>query len=323
MIGSLILLCVAAAALIAFSTSAAVGLSLVVLRRKLEALAAAAQARILLGAALLPALVCIAVMTAALAPSFGWIIDHCTEAPALHAHPHLCAAHHVGAVPASTLIVLGTLLVLQFGFRTAQLVRGFFNANITTRALEAASRDGDDGYRVLPFEQPQAFVLGAFRPELFVTAGLLSDTHSRHLAPVLAHEHAHVNRRDPLRSLVSTLALAFHLPGVAGLVQKRLAQAQEMAADAEAARELGSASRIAEALVQLARAQRSSLAPGLAFTGSNVEARVAMLLDDRPRADQPRCASLLVAAAVSCALLGLSADTVHHGVEIALGLFGH
>ena len=97
---SLVLLCITGLAVVAFATSALLGLGVVTLRRRLEAFTAAAQSRLLLSVAVLPALVSIAVMTAALAPSFGWIVDHCASSPDSHAHPHLCAAHHVANLPA-------------------------------------------------------------------------------------------------------------------------------------------------------------------------------------------------------------------------------
>src|SRR5690606_16635337 len=139
------------------------------------------------------------------------------------------------------------------------------------------------GMRVLPFDEPQAFVVGLARPTLFVTRGLLSDRHREHLAPVIAHERAHLRRRDPLRRLVAALALAFHVPGLASVLERRLGRAHEMAADAEAATEVGSRQRVARALVRLTRARRRAPDVALGFgSSSDVEARVACLLDPRP-----------------------------------------
>jgi beta-lactamase regulating signal transducer with metallopeptidase domain len=266
-------------------------------------------------------LACIALMAAALAPSFGFIVDHCTHAADPHDHPHICAAHHVTVLPAVTLIVLAAVWVARVLVGALHAARGAVVAHRTRGALSRMSEGcAERGIGVLPFEEPQAFVVGTLRPALFVTRGLLAQAHSEHLAPVLAHEHAHLRRRDPLRRLVGSVALAFHLPGLAAWLERRLARTHEMAADAEAARELGDPERVARALVRLTRAQRRSPRMAIAFGASDVELRVATLLDRRPRHDRPGGAALVLAALLLFVTAGASANAVHHGVEIVLGL---
>jgi hypothetical protein len=344
---SLVLLCTAATAALAFAVSALVAAGVAASRRTLDALAPVAQARVLLVLAILPAVVSIAVMTAALAPTFGWIADHCLRAIELHTHPHICAAHHVATEPALPLLILAGLLLARLVLTGLRLAWQGKRALAARRALERIASielpghapgqtpgqipgqipGQTPGLRVLPFDEPQAFVLGLWRPRLYVTAGLLSAAHREHLEPVLAHERAHLRRCDSLRLLVSSLALAFHLPGIAGRLERRLARAHELAADAEAAVEVQSPERVARALVQLARVQRrtpaSALAGALAFGGAEVEARVTSLLDPRPRRDRPQPRTIALAAVIACVLLGAGADLVHHGVEMLLGVLSH
>ncbi len=316
---SLLLLCAAASALVAFATSALVGLGLWVGAGRIARLTAAARARVLLGAALLPALTCAAVMTAALAPSFGWIVDHCTHSLDAHLHPHLCA-HHVSVLPAWTSLALAGLFLARLAVSAGRAWRDGHRLHATRHALTALTpAPARDGLAVLPFEAPQAFVVGLIKPKIFVTRGLLSGPNREHLAAVLSHERAHVRRRDPLRRLGASLALGFHLPGLAAWLEARLARAHEMAADADAARELRSPECVARALVRLARTRRLALAPALAFGHSDVEARVAALLDPRPRQDQPQASVLIAGVAVLLALVTVTAGPVHHAVEIALG----
>jgi Zn-dependent protease with chaperone function len=320
---SLLVLCAAASAAIAFATSATVAVTLAAARRWLDDLAAAAQARVLLVAALMPLLACAGLMTAALAPSFGWISDHCMPNGHAHAHPHICAAHHVAALPAGTLLVLAAVFCTRLLLRGLRLGHAATVIARTRRSLaRIASTDGETNTRVLPFDEPQAFVVGALNPTLFVTRGLLSNAHREHLAPVLSHERAHLQRRDPMRRLVASIALAFHLPGVAHWLERRLARAHEMAADAAAATALRSPERVASALVGLTRARRRGLAMAMAFGNTDIEARVATLLDSRPRRDRPGKASLLATIALFFALVAVSADAVHHGVEMVLGVLG-
>jgi Zn-dependent protease with chaperone function len=175
---------------------------------------------------------------------------------------------------------------------------------------------------VLPLRAPQAFVLGVLRPTLYVTRGLLSADHRKHLDAVLAHERAHLRRADPLRMLLANAGLALHLPGIAGALRRRLLQAQEMAADSEAAEAIGSRERVAQALVEIARAQRTLPSFALAFGACNVEARVQRLLDERPRLDMPAGSTLLLGIACALFAIAAQADAVHHAVEHLLGALG-
>jgi Zn-dependent protease with chaperone function len=319
---SLVALILAATGAITFTLSAATGLTLALGQRQLDAITPAASARVLLGAAFLPVLVGGALMTAALAPSFGWILDHCFSHADLHDHPHLCG-HHVEALPARTLLVLAALLAVRVIARAARLVVHAVIGARVTRALERIARGSfADGVRVLPFTAPQAFVVGAWRPAMFITEGLLSDAHREHLAPVLSHERAHLGRRDPLRRTLASFALAFHLPGIARWLDRRLARAQEMAADAEAARAVGSGERVATALVRLARAHHDAPRFALAFGASDIEARVTALLDRRERRDRPGAIALVAGIALLFAGVAGGADHVHHGVEMLLGVLG-
>jgi hypothetical protein len=319
---SLVALVLAASASIAFVLSAATAAGVALGARQLDAIAPAASARVLLGAAFLPLLAGGALMTAALAPSFGWILDHCFSHADVHDHPHLCG-HHVEALPAGTLLALAMLLAGRVMTCTARIAYHAVTGVRVTRVLEAiACGSLTDGARVLPFAEPQAFVVGAWKPSMFVTQGLLSDAHREHLAPVLSHERAHLGRRDPLRRTLASFALAFHLPGIAGWLDRRLVRAQEMAADAEAARAVGSGTRVATALVRLTRARQHAPRLALAFGASDIEARVTALLDRRVRRDRPGAAALIAGFALMFAGIALGADQVHHGVEMLLGVLG-
>src|SRR5690606_4932593 len=100
----------------------------------------------------------------------------------------------------------------------------------TSCALAQAS-DSRDDVLVFPSDEPQAFVLGALRPRVYVSRGLLSLGRNV-LEPVLAHERVHARRRDLLwRALCPMLGVG-HWPSVASALRARLATAQEMAADA-------------------------------------------------------------------------------------------
>ena len=119
------------------------------------------------------------------------------------------------------------------------------------RRAMAEAPVGDDVYGEDPtvnrLQQMAAGLLGK-EAGLFVPSGTMGN-----LAAVLAHERAHITRRDAPWRLVAQLAYSFHLPIVARHLDSALARAHEMAADEEAAQRVGSRSRVAEALVHMAR----------------------------------------------------------------------
>lgn len=319
---SFIITLLAAAAIVTFAASLGSGLFLLTPRSWRASFSPAARARALLSLCVAPLAIGLLIMTASLAPAFGWIADHCLGLGDVHVHehPHICE-HFVDALPAISLLALAGALLVRVAQRAFELVRALALSNAVGAQLKkAASTQGE--LRVLPFDEPQAFVLGYLRPTLFVSRGLLAAEHRAHLAAVLAHERAHVRRADALRSLIATAGLAFHLPWIARALHDRLARAQEMAADFDAARAVGDRSQIAQALVHLARAQLQAPRGALAFGASDVELRVRGLLDDRPLREWPSGRALLLAFAVAGVFIALHAGTVHHAVEQALGLFG-
>jgi hypothetical protein len=309
---------------IAFGVSLAVFVLSRTSARALDALSPAARARQLLCVSFLPGLATLALMTAAMAPSFGWIADHRDlQAELEHDHPHLCADHVVLGLPAISVIVLAALFSLRVLVGSALVLRRVWISMAAQSALERTSDfDVSAGVRIVPLAEPQAFVAGMLAPAVYVTRGLLAREHREHLAAVLAHEWAHVLRWDPLKRLASQLGLVFHLPGVARWLEAELAAAQEMAADADAAARVGSGARVARALVHLTRARSRLPHLVLPFGTGDLESRVRRLLLPPSGYDFPRPLSISVAGAVALVVVALSADGVHHGIEMLLGLFG-
>jgi Zn-dependent protease with chaperone function len=320
---TLVLLCLAALAIVAYSVSGALALGLTAVGNKLVRLAPGAQARLYLFAALLPLLASLAVLLAALAPSFGWIADHCAIVEDPHTHPHICADHPLVGRPASLLIGLAAVVTARFVWFTGQWIHALALGASAQRSLRRASHPSDTpDVRVLPIEEAQAFVLGLLRPTLYVTHGLTVGNERAHLAAVIAHERAHVSRSDPLRRFAAGIGLSFHLPGVARWVGRCLARSHEMAADDIAATTLGSRTQVAQALVALARGKGRIPQHAFAFSQSDIETRVVRLLEPRNRRDSPAASTLAIAAVVAVTIMARGADVVHHGVEILLGALG-
>lgn len=135
---------------------------------------------------------------------------------------------------------------------------------------------------------------------------------------VLAHERVHIRRFDPLRHLLALQACTFHLPGIAAHLQRRLQQAQELAADADAAQALGDATYIAEALVRCARFHHDHDSPRLAFGGGDIEECVRTLLAGRRTLDQPRPWLVSLPACMAVYAAVRYAEPAHHLIETLL-----
>jgi hypothetical protein len=134
------------------------------------------------------------------------------------------------------------------------------------------------------------------------------------LRAVLAHEFAHIRRRDYLVRVVARLAGALH--GYHPLVRwllVRLETQQEMAADALAAPIAGGPVMYAQALASLALqadGRRISLAPSMMSRPQTLLRRIAMLrvMDDTKRTGR-RWPALVAVGAIALGVLGLHGRT--------------
>ncbi len=109
-------------------------------------------------------------------------------------------------------------------------------------------------------------VRGVFRPRVWIPLSLFSALDDRHFKAVLAHEAAHVRRREPLRLWIQSVALAFFFffPPL-WLVLRRLHATAEVACD-EATIAKGVEPRdLARALARTLRLGLSCPAPAAAF----------------------------------------------------------
>jgi Zn-dependent protease with chaperone function len=320
MTASLAVLCLAAFAISALVCSAVLAALLPALDGALGRLAPARRPVAWLLIAALPALASTLLIAAALLPSAGVGFDHCLAHDAHH--PHLCL-HHPQATPAAALLAIAGLMVARLGFTLARTARNALRVRATRRALDAATVDRVDGVHIdvhiIEHPTPHAFALGGARPCVYVSASLLA-LGPAIADPVLAHERAHLVRRHLMLRTLAGVLCAFHLPGVARAIARRLSHAQEMAADADAARQLGDGVRVAEALVTLARLRATPArhALALSFAGGDIAARVHALIE--PRA--PRSAPALALASLAALALGALCafpETVHHALETVLG----
>jgi len=297
------LILLSAVAAVAFGCSLLCGAALFLGRKWLGGLAPAAQARVLLAVALAPALVSTTLLSAMV---FDLAVRRCEV--------HRCLLH--GSAVHSPLVAgLAVLFALRLGLQGWVALRALRHSRSLARALEGVASPGGAGSRIVPIDEPQAFVVGLFRPRMYLSQGLLRVTDPRDLEAVTEHERSHIQRRDPLRRFIASLALAFHLPRSASAIERRLAAAQESAADADAARVLGDPPRIARALVKLARLRVARLPLAAGILGSDLEFRVRELLGPATRPDRPAPLLLVAVATAGFAASLLVADPIHTAFE--------
>ncbi len=192
---------------------------------------------------------------------------------------HLDLGHPPGPWPLLPFSLL-VALVLAAGpaWRWLRVVRGCWQA----RTLLASAQDAGKGPLLADLDTPNAVSAGLLRPRIVADRRWWSALSEPERAVVLAHEGAHVCRRDPL-TLASLLILGAFAPR---RVMERMLHAwedhAELLADSHAAAVLGDPLTVAEALLR--HHKRSSLIPGFttAWTGGRLERRVEALLADPP-----------------------------------------
>lgn len=318
------------AAIAAFTGAAASVLVLtffLLVRPLTQRWAPARRADLFLVLGVTPAVVSVAVVLAAAAPSImgplGLVNDHC---PTHQHHVHLCLVHSSGLRP--LLATVGAMALAIFLFRVAALAKRVIETSTRLRALETLGVRQDRGFPIIavPAGPRLCHSVGIFRRRILISADLSQAIAGEEMRAALAHEEAHLRRRDPAAVLGLSVASLFVVPAIAQLFRGRFQEAIEEACDAEAAKVVGNPRVVALALVNVAALQRSSVelaALGPAFGETALERRVHLLLQDDAVLVAPARATLLVLGgsflAMGCALF--QTQYLHHAVETLLHRF--
>jgi TonB family protein len=238
--------------------------------------------------------------------------------------PLLCAM--LAAAYLLTLLFYAVRLLWR-GRRTRAMVR-----RATMMPLEASARGFlNDAARRFGVAMPEVrcsaetrgpVVLGLRRPLLLVPEGFLTTENAEEIqtasdedirtasdvdiAAALAHECAHIRRRDFAKNLIYecvAAAAAYH--PACWLMRRRIAETRELVCDEMAA---GAASDRAEYAASLLRLATSMAVPSQAsqaigvFDGNILEERIMRLTMDVPKVTRAR--RIAMAAVATCALLG-------------------
>jgi Zn-dependent protease with chaperone function len=284
--------------------------------------------RALLCLALLPVFAAGALLLAASLPSLVALavprLDHCLTHD--DGHAHLCFVHlpKLGVRPTLllTLVFCASYVMIRAGFAAAGMIRA-------TRVVGALIRTGehrcDLGVIVIESPGPIGFAAGLIRPRVLLSRGLLDSLSEQECAVVLAHERAHVRRRDALVTSIVRALCVFQLPPTKRWLLSELEIAAEQVCDEEAAALVGDRVSVAATILTVERAAHHAVPPfgsvAVAFGQRAVERRVESLLASPKRPRTLRApAAWLIAAVV--ALLTI-ADKVHHLTESALSFIAY
>ena len=245
--------------------------------------------------------------------------DHCLA----HAtnHHHLCLLHPPH--PAAHLLTwaLPLLLLVPAIVVVGLAIRQIWREWRLARALVAVSRPSGLGpdVRLLEQSDPVALTVGWRRNTILLSRGLVDKLSTRALAVVLAHERAHVRRRDTLLSLCDRLAASVLPSAVALPLLEQITLAREQLCDAMAASEVDGELAVAEALTEVLRLELQVPATGVSVAAGSLEARVLYLL--HPSRDELR--ALLPLILLTAGLLVAGVGPAHAAIEHLISFLLH
>jgi len=317
--------CAAIAVLLGFGASALVLVLAAVLRPLLRRVGPSLRGDLAFLAGALPAIVALAGTAAAaalpIASALGIAPDHCLE----HEHHlHVCIVHRALH---PELALLGALALGSWSIRGGALSRRLLQLRSHARTLEQLGTTTHAGFPVVrvPGAPQLCHALGSFRRRILLSESLAQALEPGALRCALAHESAHLDRRDPLANLVLSLCGLLGLPFWSSALLRVYRTAAEQACDDAAARVVGDGALVAQALVsvsslQRAAARHSPAFDGLGFGQHPLETRVRRLLA-AVRFDVREARALPAAGWLALGTFALAlqhAAVVHHAIETAL-----
>src|SRR5215469_6357743 len=211
----------------------------------------------------------------ALAVPSQFVLPQAAEAvPVGPVAPVAAAASH-GWSMADVISIAILVWLLGIGFHLARLALGLFGLHRLRR--NSVPFDGAEDVR-LADDGPMAF--GFLRPLILLPREADNWPLAR-LVAVLAHERAHLSRRDSLSQMLAQIVCAFYWPNLLlWLAARSMRREAEIAADNEVLAGGMRASDYAAELLQLAG--QTLRLPALAMAAPSLEARVKSVLSPAP-----------------------------------------
>ena len=192
----------------------------------------------------------------------------------------------------------------------AMLIYSVISIILLKRRLAGAVLVRDNIYRADNIRTP--FVLGFFRPDIFIPAGLKEEEKSY----IILHEQTHIRRRDPIVKLVGYFALCLHwFNPLAWAAFLLMGADMEMSCDERVLKQMGSETKKSYSLSLLSLAAERRMIGGspLAFGEGGMKERIKNILNFR------KASRMVVAVALAAAAI-LSAGFVMNQPQEPAGL---
>lgn len=270
---------------VAFAMALALSLGVERIVRAVARFEPASRARLLGLVCLLPTLAALVITAMGFVPTLlfdlGVVHDWClARQPADHLacpmHPQTVG---IGTAVLALALAAAGVVAIAFAHAMAQLVR----ARRVLARLDSLAEPGATGVvRVVRSDCAVALSTTWPRERIYVSRGVLAAMDAAELDGLLAHERAHIERRDTMRLLLVRLASLALLPRARRRLLAALELAIEQACDQVAARRVGPLS-VASALVKFSRAAAGPAPAPLvsAYGGADIALRVQALVAAR------------------------------------------
>ena len=317
-----VLECFAVALVVGVATSVLSAVLLHVLSPALLRLTASRRADALFTLSILPIVSTLAAVVGTAAPSvlalFGIGHDHCD----VHGHhAHLCVVHSIHLRP--VIVAFGVMSIAVFFSRSFMLATSALRTWNNLRRLERLGTDRDGKFPAIVVPASMCHATGVFRRRILLSDELQELLTAGELRAALAHEEAHLVRRDPAALSFLRVASLFSVPALTRLLHARFRHAMEEAADAHAAASVGDPSLVASALIKVAALQYrrfDAFSSVPAFGRTSLERRIRLLLDDSPLIVAKPLTLVIGVAGISlgASLALVHSAALHHAVETAL-----
>lgn len=246
---------------------------------------------------------------------FLWVTGacHCSSSDLIH----ICPFHPPDPWP---LLPISLAVLAAVGVRP--LVRLGHLLRDVRRANDLAGLVSGNSLLVMAdLSAPNAITVGWFRPRIIVDRSWWRGLGSFERQVVLAHEQAHLRRRDPLTLMVLRVLLAFAPAETGRALLSRWEDLSETLADRHAGHAVGDPLAVAEILVRQYRSRHSLPAFVAPFGGGRLECRVRALLAEPSGAiplDPDLDGAALVGVSAVLVLVLAGAPYVHAAVEAVL-----
>jgi beta-lactamase regulating signal transducer with metallopeptidase domain len=124
--------------------------------------------------------------------SFPFVADHC--------HNHICAPHtlHITTDTIEGIIAVAIVVLLLTGIAVVMATQILRNRQ-RLKTLSALSEPRSAHYRLVESDDHVAWCAGLWKPQIYLSRGLVESLNPSQMRMVLAHEEMHLVRRDNLR----------------------------------------------------------------------------------------------------------------------------